>query len=149
MLERERWNTHIYIGGYVQVENGWSRGTSEVLVIGLHMVGRFEYGFVIKALENLWSKKNRGASRYIYIYIYYFYFISFSFFSLSLFISFFFFSYFSFLIIIIFFSFFIFFSSELLQHNTYIAFVRDEWLLPHAWTMLVLEHKREGKWLLK
>jgi hypothetical protein len=37
----------------VQVANGRSRGTSEVLVIGLHMVGRFEYGFVIKALEDL------------------------------------------------------------------------------------------------
>jgi hypothetical protein len=24
-----------------------------------------------------------------------------------------------------------------------------EWLLPHAWTMLVLEYKREKKWLLK
>jgi hypothetical protein len=35
-----------------------------------------------------------------------------------------------------------------LQHNTYIAFV-SEWLLPHGWTMLILEHKREGKWLLK
>jgi hypothetical protein len=37
----------------VQLENGGSRGTSEVLDIGLHMVGRIEYGFVIKAVENL------------------------------------------------------------------------------------------------
>jgi hypothetical protein len=36
----------------MQVANGRSRGMSEVLVIGLHMVGRFEYEFVIKALEN-------------------------------------------------------------------------------------------------
>jgi hypothetical protein len=50
-------------------------------------------------------------------YFFYFYFISFSFFSLS-----FFFSYHNFFIFIHFF----FCSSELLQHNTYIAFVRDD-----------------------
>jgi hypothetical protein len=55
------------------------------------------------------------------------------------------FSYFSFLLIIFFFIFiFLICSSELLQHNTYIAFVRDD-----AWKMLVLEHKREGKWMPK
>jgi hypothetical protein len=37
-----------------------------------------------------------------------------------------------------------------LQYNTYIEFVRDDVMTPpHAWTILVLEHKREGKWLLK
>ena len=51
--EGERWNTHILIGGHVQVANGWSRDTNEVLVIGLHMVGRFEYGLVLQSnLEN-------------------------------------------------------------------------------------------------
>jgi hypothetical protein len=41
-------------------------------------------------------------------------------------------------------------SSELLQHNTYSVFVRDDVMTPpHALTMLVLEHKREEKRLLK
>jgi hypothetical protein len=111
--EAKRTEEHIYIYftfilfQHVQVANRWSLGTCEVLVIGLHMVGIFEYGFVINALENLWSKKNRGASIYIYFY---FYFISFSFLSLSFFLFLYssFFPYFSFLLIIIF-SFFIFF----------------------------------------
>jgi hypothetical protein len=109
----------------VQVANGWSRGTSEVLVIGLHMVGRIEYGCVIKALENLWSKKKRGAS--LFFSLFYFLLI-FLFFFFSLYSSYF--SYFSFLLII-FFSFFIFFlffffaPQNFLQHITYIAFVSE------------------------
>jgi hypothetical protein len=79
----------------------------------------------------------------------------------SLFLSFFifflyssFFPYFSFLLIIIIFSSFIFYSFFLLLlktfYNKYLHRICvREWLLPHAWTMLVLEHKREGKWLLK
>jgi hypothetical protein len=35
-----------------------------------------------------------------------------------------------------------------LQHNSYIEFVRDE-ILPHAWMMLVLEHKRVGRMIDK
>jgi Ca2+/Na+ antiporter len=114
----------------VQVANGLSRGTSEVLVIGLHIVSRFEYGFVIKveygfvikALENLWSKKNRGASLLFFFILFYFL----LFFSLS------------FLFILLLFLTFLFFSSYiffifhffLLQHNTYIAFVRDDVMIP-------------------
>jgi hypothetical protein len=73
----------------------------------------------------LMNKKNQGAS----LLFSYFYFISFSFFLFSFSLSSFFFSYFSFLLIIIFFHFF-FCSSELLQHNTYIAFVRDDVMNP-------------------
>jgi hypothetical protein len=128
----------------VQVANRWSRGTSEVLVVGLHMVGRFEYGFVLKALENLWSKKIRGASL---LFLYFILFPShFSLFLFSLYSSYF--SYFSYLlIIIIFFFFFIFsFCSSKLFATWYLhSICVREWLLPHAWTMLVLEHKREGK----
>jgi hypothetical protein len=64
-------------------------------------------------------------------HLYYFYFISFSFFSF-LFSFFFLFPYFSFLLIIIFFqfSFFSFAPQNFLQHNTYIAFVRDDVMSP-------------------
>jgi hypothetical protein len=62
-------------------------------------------------------------------YFSYFSFISFSFF-LFLFSFFFLFSYFSFLLIIFFIFIFFFCSSELLQHNTYIAFVRDDVMTP-------------------
>jgi hypothetical protein len=89
-------------------------------------VGRFEYGFVIKALENLWRKKNRGASLF-------FTFILFpSHFSLFIFSFFFFFPLVFFSSHHNFFSFFIFFfcSLELLRHNTYIAFVRDDVMTP-------------------
>ena len=32
--------THTLEGGHVQISKGWSQGTNEVLVIGLHMVGK-------------------------------------------------------------------------------------------------------------
>jgi hypothetical protein len=123
--KRKGWNTHIWIGEHVQVEDGWSRGTCEVLVMGLHMVGRFEYGFVIKAHENSWRKRTEEHLSYFS----YFDFISFSFFHFSFFFHLPFFSYFSFLLVIIFLHFF-FCSSELLQHNTYVAFVRDDVMNP-------------------
>jgi cellulose synthase/poly-beta-1,6-N-acetylglucosamine synthase-like glycosyltransferase len=134
----------------VQVANGWSRGTSEVLVIRLHMVGRFEYGFVIKALENLWSKKNRGASLFYFILFYLLLFYYLLIFSLSLFSFFFLFSLLFFSSHHIFFFIFSFAPQNFLQHYTYIAFVKDDVMTPpHAWTMLVLKHKKEGEWLLK
>jgi hypothetical protein len=82
----------------------------------------------IKALENLWSKKNRGAS----LLFFYFYFISFSFFSLSFFLSY---SFFPLLFFSSHHNFFIFYFFLLLlriflQHNTYIAFVRDDVMTP-------------------
>ena len=47
MLERGKDETHTF--------DRWTcaSGTNEVLVIGLHMVGRFEYGIVLQSnLEN-------------------------------------------------------------------------------------------------
>jgi hypothetical protein len=69
-------------------------------------------------------KQKEPRSIYIYLILFLFHFF-------SLFFSFFFLFYVSFLIII-FFSFFIFFfcSSEILQHNTYIAFVRGDVMTP-------------------
>jgi hypothetical protein len=78
-----------------------------------------------------YEEKNRGAPMYIYIYITFILFPSH--FSFSFFFSFFF---LFFLLYFsshhIFFIFFIFFfcSSKLLQHNTYIAFVRDDVMTP-------------------
>jgi hypothetical protein len=136
----------------VQVANGWSWGTSEVLVIGLHIVGRFEYEFVIKALGNLWSKKNRGASLLLLLLLLLLLFTFILFPSYFLFFSFFFFfSYFSFLLIIIFFIFHSFFcSSELFQHNTYIEFVGDDVMTPPPYLNDVRPRAlKRGKWLLK
>jgi hypothetical protein len=66
------------------------------------------------------KQKNRGASLLIFLLLFYFLLIFLSFFLLFL--------YFSILHIIIFFrfSFFAFAPQNFLQHNTYIAFVRDD-----------------------
>jgi hypothetical protein len=64
-----------------------------------------------------------------HLYIYYFYFISFLFFSHSFFLFFLYF-FLTFLFFSSYIFYFFFCSSELLQHNTYIAFVRDDAMTP-------------------
>jgi hypothetical protein len=140
---------HTHLDRWTCASGKWMiRDTSEVLVIGLHMVGRFEYGFVIKVLENLWSKKIRGASLLLLLLLLLFYF-------LLIFLSFFF-SHFILFFLLFFsshhiFSFFIFFfcSSELLQHNTYIAFVR--WCNDSSPMLEWCSSSsiKRGEWLLK
>ena len=44
------WNTHFRWWTCAN-GNGWSQGTTEVLVIGLHMVGIIEYRIIFKVLE--------------------------------------------------------------------------------------------------
>jgi hypothetical protein len=84
--------------------------------------------------QGTWELTKQKEPRSIFIVFFYFYFISFSFFSLSFFLlfsSFFLtFLFFSSYIYFFHFSFFFFCSSELLQHNTYIAFVRDDVMTP-------------------
>jgi hypothetical protein len=90
--EREREMKHTHLERWPCASGKWM--IPRHLIIELHMVGRFEFGFVIKALENLWNKKNRGASIYIFLLLFYFLLIllSFSFFLFLFFLNFLFFS---------------------------------------------------------
>ena len=105
MIPRHKWSPHY------QIAHGWKI-------------------WVWICLWGTWELMKQKEPRSIFI-VFYFYFISFSFFSLS------FFFFFLFFLLFFsshhnFFSFFIFFfcSLELLQHNTYIAFVRDDVMTP-------------------
>jgi hypothetical protein len=71
------------------------------------------------------KQKELRSTFIIFVLLFYFLLIP-----LSLFSFFLLFPYFSFLLIIIFVSFFFFCSSELFQHNTYIAFARDDVMTP-------------------
>jgi hypothetical protein len=100
-----------------------------------------------------WALMRQKEPRSIFILFFYCITLFPSHFSLFLFIlSSSFFPYISFLLIIFFFifHFFSFCSSELLQHNTYIAFVRDDVMTPPpCFNDARPRNKRGGKWLLK
>ena len=73
------WNTHFRWWTCAN-GNGWSQGTAEVLVIGLHMVGIIEYRIIFKVLE---SNEAKGTEElFIIIFFFSLFFLFFSLFLL-------------------------------------------------------------------
>jgi hypothetical protein len=107
MLEREIEMEHTHLERWTCASGKWAIPRHEWSSRYRIAYGwkKLEYGLVIKALKNLWSKKNRGATLFFC-----FYFISFSFF-LSFFFFFFLFLFSFFLVIFSLFSYFFFCSS--------------------------------------
>jgi hypothetical protein len=86
--EREKIHT-LEIGGHVQMEKSDPEAQKEVLVIGLHMVGKNEYGsFNLEALKFLMHFREPGSSLYsIFTHTHIiFFFFSYIFFFLSFFL---------------------------------------------------------------
>jgi hypothetical protein len=95
---REKY-THFEIGGHVQIKKEWSRGTKEVLVIGLHMVGKMSLDLLNhETLKFLTHFRENGSSLYFIFISYILIFFLFSFFLYNLTFFFFIFSFFSFFI---------------------------------------------------